>query len=305
MNWLNYHHLFYFWTVAREGSIARATETLQLAQPTISAQIRALERALGHKLFAKKGRSLVLTTEGEAVFRYAEEIFSLGRELVETMRGHGSGDHQRLAIGVSDSLPKLTTYRLLEPALRIQPQPRLYLRFDKTDKLLAELSIHALDLVLTDRPMAPGVRVRAFNHLLGECSVTVFGVPELARRYRDNFPACLQQAPLIVPTSNAALRQSLDQWFDTNRIAPKIVAEVEDLAMLQVLGQQGLGLFVAPRVVEAEVTRQYSVEIVGRLEAVRERFFAISIERRLKHPAVLAISDAARRELFFERVRKD
>jgi LysR family transcriptional activator of nhaA len=295
---LNYHHLLYFYVVAREGSIARATKVLDLTQPTISGQLRTLEQALGEKLFERRGRNLVLTERGHVIYRYAEEIFSLGDELIRTLQGQPTSGPLRFAVGVSDSLPKLTTYRLLAPALALQAPMRLLLRIGKTDQLLADLSIHALDLVLADTPINPGVKVRAFNHLLGECDVTVFATAALADKYHRNFPRSLQDAPFLLPTQGTALRRSLEQWFEVENIHPAVAAEVEDMALLQVLGQEGLGLFAAPTVVEDEIRRQYRVEPIGRIEAVRERFYAISIDRKLKHPAVLAISKAAKGSLF-------
>lgn len=295
---LNYHHLLYFYVVAREGSIARATTVLDLTQPTISGQLRTLEQALGEKLFERRGRSLVLTETGHVIYRYAEEIFSLGDELMRTLAGQPSSGPLRFAVGISDSLPKLTTHRLLAPALALQAPMRLLLRIGKTDQLLADLSIHALDLVLADTPINPGVKVRAFNHLLGECDVTVFTTATQAEKYRRNFPRSLHDAPFLLPTQGTALRRSLEQWFEAENIHPAVAAEVEDMALLQVLGQEGLGLFAAPTVVEDEIRRQYRVEPVGRIEAVKERFYAISIDRKLKHPAVLAISKAAKSSLF-------
>lgn len=299
-DWLNYHHLYYFWTVAREGSIAAATVRLGLAQPTISAQLRSLEKAFGQRLFVRQGRNLTLTEAGRAVFRYAEEIFALGRELSQAMRGAPAtiGDRpRRLAIGISDALPKLTTFRLLEPALRFDPPFRFRIRSDKAERLLQELSVHSLDLVLTDAPMPPSVKVRAYNHLLGECDVTVFGRADLAARYRPDFPRSLHGAPFLLPTPDTALRHSLDDWFRAAGPEPQVVGEVEDLAILQVLGRHGMGLFAAPSVVTDEIRRQYEVEVVGVLPAVRERFYAISIERRLTHPAVVAIRESARNRL--------
>jgi len=295
---LNYHHLLYFYVVAREGSIARATTVLDLTQPTISGQLRTLEQALGEKLFERRGRNLVLTETGHVIYRYAEEIFSLGDELMRTLQGQPTTGPLRFAVGVSDSLPKLTTYRLLAPALALQTPMRLLLRIGKTDQLLADLSIHALDLVLADTPISPGVKVRAFNHVLGECDVTVFATAAHVDKYRRNFPRSLHDAPFLLPTQGTALRRSLEQWFEAENIHPAVAAEVEDMALLQVLGQEGLGLFAAPTVVEDEIRRQYRVQPVGRIEAVKERFYAISIDRKLKHPAVLAISKAAKSSLF-------
>lgn len=298
-NALNYQHLLYFWVVAREGSVARATRVLNLAQPTISGQIRVLERTLGERVFARRGRHLVLTEVGEVVFRYADEMFTLGRELRETLAGLPvAGRPARFAVGVSDALPKLTTVRLLAPALTPPDRFRFVLRIGKTEQLLADLAVHALDLVLADAPVPPTVSVRAFNHLLGESHVTVFGTAELTQRLRRGFPRSLDGAPFLIQTANTALRRSLDQWFAATNIRPAIVGEVEDIALLQTLGQQGIGVFAAPSVVQEEIRRAYSVRAVGRLEAVRERFYAISVERKLKHPAVVAISERARTELF-------
>ena len=298
MAWLNYHHLLYFWTVARLGSIARATRELNLTQPAISAQLRTLERSLGERLFARSGRSLVLTEVGQLVFRYADEIFTTGRELQETLAGRPSGRPVRLTVGAADAMPKLLTYRLLEPALTGAEPVRLVLREDDPERLLADLAIHALDLVLADAPVPASVKVKAHSHLLGECGVTVFGAPALAARRRRGFPRSLDGAPFLLPTTNTVLRRSLDQWFAAEGVRPDAVAEIEDSGVLKAFGQRGLGLFAAPSAVEAEVRRQYGVRVVGRTDAVRERFYAISVERRITHPAVLAITRAARRDIF-------
>lgn len=298
VDWLNYHHLLYFWTVAKKGSVSKAAATLHVAQPTVSAQIRSLERSLGQRLFERQGRFLKLTTEGEKVFRYSDEIFSLGRELLQTVKGDSQAAPQRFRVGISDALPKLTTYRLLEPALVMQPAFRLHVRIDKTERLLGELAVHAVDIVIADSPMMPSLRVRAFNHLLGETSVSIFGAATLARTYRKDFPRSLHGAPLLLQTTNTSLRQSLDQWFDAHNIEPSIAGEVEDMAMLQTLGEHGLGLFAAPTVVRREVCRRYNVVWIGELERVREKFYAISVERRISHPAVRLIAEQAKRRLF-------
>lgn len=298
MEWLNYHHLLYFWVVAREGSIARACEKLYLTQPTISAQLRALERSLGEKLFTRVGRTLVLTEVGQVVFRYADEIFSLGRELTDTLKGRARGRPVRFLVGVVDVLPKLIAYRLLEPALRLTEPVHIVCREDKPDRLLADLAVHELDLVLADAPIGPTIKVRAFNHLLGECGVTIFGTAQLAGAYRRNFPRSLNGAPLLLPTDNTMLRRSLEQWFAAEDIHPLNAGEFEDSALLKEFGQSGAGLFPAPSVIEPEIQGRYGVQLVGRLEGVRERFYAISVERKLKHPAVVAISEAARQKLF-------
>jgi LysR family transcriptional activator of nhaA len=298
MAWLNYHHLLYFWTAAREGSVTKACAVLNLTQPAISAQIRTLERSLGEKLFEKRGRHLALTETGRMVYRYADEIFTIGRELQETLAGRPSGRPARLAVGVVEALPKLVAYRLLEPALRGPDPVHLVLHEDRLERLLGELVLHTLDIVLSETPVPPSAHVKAFSHPLGECGVTIFAAPALADAHRRRFPASLDRAPFLLPTENTTLRQSLDQWFARQGITPKAVAEIEDSAVLKVFGQAGMGLFAAPSAVEREVRRQYSVRVVGRIAEVRERFYAISVERRIRHPAVLAITSAARHEIF-------
>lgn len=298
MEWLNYHHLLYFWVVARKGSIVRASQELNLAQSTISGQIRVLEEEVGDKLFMRVGRNLALTDTGRMVYRYADEIFTLGRELREALQGRGTDRPMRVAIGITDVLPKLVAYRLLEPALHIEGAVQLTCQEGKLEQLLAELAVYNLDVVLSDAPVGPLVKVRAFNRLLGECGVSFFGVSSLAAAYRQHFPQSLQQAPLLAPTDNTVLRRNLDQWFDAQGLYPTIVGEFEDSALLKVFGQQGIGLFTAPSVIEAEVKRQYNVEVIGRVEAVKERFYAITVDRQLRHPAVIAMSDAAQQNLF-------
>jgi LysR family transcriptional activator of nhaA len=298
MERLNYHHLFYFWTVAREGSVARAAAHLRLAQPTLSGQIRALEGALGEKLFERAGRGLRLTEMGRMVFRYADEIFALGRELAESVKGQPSDRPLRLAVGVADALPKLVAYRLIEPALALPRPVRLVVHEQSTERLLAALALHELDVVLTDRVAPPGVSVRAFNHLLGDCGATLFAAPKLAVKYRRGFPRALDGAPFLLPGETSTLRRALEQWFEKQRIRPRIVGEFDDSTLIKVFGQAGEGLFAAPSIIESSVRKQYGVAIVGRLDRVRERFYAVSAERRLKHPAVIAITESARRELF-------
>ena len=297
MEWLNYHHLLYFWTIVREGSVSAAAAELRLAQPTISGQLRGLEEHLGEKLFHRTGRRLTLTETGRVVFRYADEIFGLGRELMDTLKGRPTGRPVRLVVGVADALPKLIAYRLLQPALQLPEPIHLVCREDRSDRLLAELAVHALDLVLADTPIGPTAKVRAFNHLLGECSVTFFAAPRLAT-HRRGFPRSLDNAPMLLPTDNTALRRSLDHWFDAQQIRPRIVSEFEDSALLKVFGQEGGGIFAGPSVIEREIQRQYGVRVVGRTDAVRERFYAISVERRVNNPAVIAICATAREKLF-------
>jgi LysR family transcriptional activator of nhaA len=298
MEWLNYHHLLYFWVVAREGGLTQAGKVLHLSHPTLSGQIRALEDSLGEKLFTRVGRRLVLTEAGHMVFGYADEIFSLGRELLDTVKGRSAGRPVRLDVGVVDVVPKLVVRQLLDPALHLPERVRLVCREGTYEKLLVDLSMHELDVVIADAPIPAGSSVRAFNHLLGECGVGVFGTRALARTYRRGFPGSLDQAPMLLPLDHLPLGRALNQWFDAAGIRPSVVAEFEDSALLKVFGADGVGLFPAPLAVEASVCRQYDVELVGRIEDVKERFYAISAERRLKHPALVAIFDRARHELF-------
>ncbi|MEY3288626.1 MAG: hypothetical protein RLZZ419_868, partial [Pseudomonadota bacterium] len=294
----NYQHLFYFWNVAREESITRACEKLHLAQPTISGQLTVFEEAVGEKLFYKNGRKMALTDTGRLVFRYADEIFSLGQELTNTLKGRPSGQPLRLILGVADALPKLVVYRLIEPVFRLPEPVQIVCYEDKAERLMAEISLQSIDLVLSDAPLAQSSSANVFNHLLGECTVTVFGTPQLAAVYRPDFPRSLTGAPFLLPTSNTALRRSLDQWFDTENIHPKIQAEIEDSALIKTFGSGGAGLFVAPTTVETEIQSQYNVEIIGRIDAVKERFYAITARRKMKHPAVTAVLENAREKLF-------
>lgn len=298
MDWLNYHHLMYFWLAAREGSVSRAAERLHLAQPTVSSQIRKLEQSVGSDLFERSGRKLLLTETGQLVYRFADEIFGLGQELQEVLRDRDREEVRRLLVGVPDVLPKLVVYRLLQPALRLDLPIQLVCYEGKQPDLLAELALLRLDVVLADAPLAAETRVRAFNHLLGECGITVFGTPELAKRYRRDFPQSLHQAPLLLPTQNTSLRRQFEQWLDQRQWRPRVIHEFEDSAILKVFGQEGHGLFLVPTAIEKEVARQYAVRVVGRIPEIVERYYAISVERRLKHPAVVAISEAARTELF-------
>jgi LysR family transcriptional regulator, transcriptional activator of nhaA len=298
MEWINYHHLLYFWTVVREGSISLASRKLRLAQPTISVQLRSLEKQLGEKLFQRSGRQLVLTEIGRLVFSYAEDIFTLGQELVETLQGRPSGRPLRFTVGITDAMPKLIAYRLLEPALRMQQPVRLICQEGKPRQLMSELMTHGMDLVLSDAPAHPDLRIKAYSHLLGECGVRIFGTAELSAKMRKNFPKSLDGAPMLLPTTGAELRRSLDQWFEKHAIRPRVIAETADSALMMVFGSTGVGVFPAPTAIEEQVRRQFDVRPLGEVEGVRERYYAISIERRLKNPAVVVISETARTELF-------
>jgi LysR family transcriptional activator of nhaA len=298
MRRLNYHHLFFFWTVAHEGTIARACARLHLTQPTISGHLRALEKALGHPLFARSGRTLALTATGRETFRYAEEIFTLGRELEQVVRDGRPERPARLLIGVADTLPKEVTYRLIEPALDLSEPVEVVCDHGPPHELLARLAVHALDVILADAPASPGAKVRAFSHLLGECGLSFVGTPELAAVHGPGFPNSLDGAPFLLPAEGTTMRRSLDQWFDAQGVRPRVRGEFSDVGLLKVFGQNGAGVFAIRTAVEAETEQQYGVRLVGRAESLRERFYAITAERRVKHPAVLAITAAARERLF-------
>jgi LysR family transcriptional activator of nhaA len=295
---LNYHHLFYFWMVAREGSIASACEQLDVSQPTISAQIRSLERSLGLRLFDREGRGLVLTDAGRVAYRYADEIFCLGRELRDAIAGRPAGHPLRLSVGVIDAMPKLVVYQLLEPALHLEEPVRIVCTEGKVEELLGDLARHRLDIVLADAPLAPGAAVRAYNHQLGECGVTLFATRDRAEVYRDQFPDSIDGAPMLLPAEHTTLRRSLGHWLDSHGIRPMIIGEFVDSALMKTFGHAGAGIFPAPSVIERQVCEQYGVAVIGRIDAVREQFYAISIDRRLKHPAVVAVFESARRDLF-------
>lgn len=298
MEWVNYHHLLYFWLVAREGGLVAAGKVLSLSHPTLSAQVHALEDHLGEKLFTKVGRKLALTDMGRVVFRYADEIFTLGREMVDTVKGRSTGQPLRLDVGIVDAVPKLVVRRLLQPALSLPEPVKVVCYEDSYEKLLADLALHTLDIVIADSPVPSGSSVRAYNHLLGETAVSLFGVRSLARAFTKGFPKSLEGAPMLLPLESSPLRRALNQWFHRHGVKPRVVAEFEDSALLKVFGGDGLGLFPAPAVVDDAVCRQYGVQVVGRAPEVRERFYAVSVERRLKNPAVTAITDTARQELF-------
>ncbi|KJV07035.1 transcriptional activator NhaR [Methylocucumis oryzae] len=298
MERLNYQHLYYFWVVAKQGSISKACEILHLAQPTISGQFAVFEQHIGSQLLRKEGRKLVLTDTGRTVFNYAEEIFTLGRELTQTLKGHHTDRGLRLHLGITDALPKLVAYRLIEPLLRQAEPVQIYCYEDKTERLLAEIALHAIDLVLSDMPATPASGARLFNHLLGEAKVGVFATPSLGVRYQDNFPRSLNGAPFLLPTTNTALRRSLNQWFDSQELSPVVKAEVENSALLKTFGAAGVGLFFSPIIVANQINQQYGTVLLGQIEGVVERFYAITAQRKLKHPSVAVILANAQQGLF-------
>ena len=298
LEWLNYHHLLYFYTVAKEGSVSRAAKLLRLAQPTLSGQIRKLEHAFDEKLFERRGRTLALTEVGRVVYRYAEEIFAVGGELMDALRGRPTRRSPRLLVGVANAVPKLVVHRLLSASHLLQHGHQVVIREGSQEEILAGLAAQGFDLVISDAPLTSQIKVRAFNHRLGESSATFFAAPALARRHRGRFPGCLDGAPMLLPTDNSALRRALEKWFQEVGVRPRVVAEIEDSALLKVFGQHGAGLFAAPTVVANEVKRQYGVHAIFEARDVTESFYAITAERRIKHPAAIAIAEAARERLF-------
>ena len=298
MEWINYHHLLYFWTVVRAGSIGRASEQLRLAPPTISAQIRSLEQNLGEKLLLRSARGVQTTEMGQVVYRYADDIFSLGREMLDTVRGRPTGRPLQVVIGIADVLPKEISHALIAPALQLREPVQITCREDNQEHLLAQLSIQELDVVLSDTPIGPPAKVRAYNHLLGECGTTFFATPELSRKYRRRFPEVLGELPMLLPATNTTVRRALDQWLESLQIRPVVVGQFEDFALLRRFGEAGAGVFAAPSLLEKQFRQERKLRVVERVDTVRNRFFAISVERKLKHPAVVAICETARHELF-------
>jgi len=298
MEWLNYHHLLYFWTVVRAGGIQKASEQLRVSPPAISAQLKLLEEQVGEKLLTRSGRRLVLTETGRTVFSYAEDIFTLGREMMDVVKNRPVGRPLRLDVGVVDVMPKVVVQTLLEPALHLRESVRIICREATSDLLLARLATHELDVMLSDSPVDPSLKIRAYSHLLGECGVIFAAGQKTAARYSRNFPNSLNGAPMFLPTDNTALRRNLDFWFESSGIRPLVLGEFEDYALLRAFGETGAGVFPLPSVVEPQIRKQKSLRTIGVTNQVRTQFFAISAERKLQHPAVVAIRNAARQELF-------
>jgi len=295
---INYKHLRYFWAVAREGGVARASERLHLTPQTISGQLSLLEEHLGVDLFSRVGRNLELTDSGRLVLSYADEIFSLGGELEEVIHQLPDDRPQLFRVGVVDVVPKSIAHRVLQTALQMPEPVRMVCREASLDMLLAELAVHRLDLVLADRTIPSTISTRGFSHKLGECAVSFFATEKLKKKLKGDFPRCLDGAPILLPGSGTQLRSGIDKWLDKNRIHPRMVAEFDDSALMKVFGQEGAGVFIAPAAIEAEVEWQYQVTAIGRVDEVKERFYAISVERKVTHPVISAVVEAARESLF-------
>jgi LysR family transcriptional activator of nhaA len=285
MEWLNYHHLLYFWTVARTGSISAASKELRLASPTISNQIRKLEDNLGEELLRRSGRKLVLTDMGRIAMRYADEIFSLGQEFTSTMKERPTGRPLRFCVGIADVLPKVIAFRLIEPALRLSTPVHLICREDRPDHLLADLAVHDVDVVLSDSPASPAANIRAFNR------------PKKLAFLKKGFPRSLDGAPFLLPLDNTALRRDLDEWFHSQKLRPAVMGEFADLALLRVFAEEGFGAFAVPTVMEDQM-RRYGFYKIGSTNKMTVRVYAISVERQVRHPAVVAVCETARNSLF-------
>lgn len=298
MRHLNYNHLQYFWTVAREGSVAKAAEALHLTPQTISGQIKVLEQNIGQPLFERVGRRLAMTETGRIVYAYAEEIFAIGAELASTVRGNLPNTASTLVIGIVDSMPKLIAERIVMPAIGREPPLCVRCHEGSLSALLADLAVHKLDLVLSDQPVPRGLGIRAYDHALGQSGLTFFAPKGKARGYKGKFPDSLNGARMLLPTQHSALRRRLDDWFEVNKLAPVIVGEFDDSALLKAFGEAGAGLFAAPTAIEAEIMRMYRANPIGRTDDITESYFAISAERRLSHPAIVSITEAARAGLF-------
>jgi len=290
---MNYNHLFYFWTVARHGAVSKASIELQISPPTISEQLRKLEESLGAKLFERAGRGLRLTDAGQTTFAYADRIFLLGRGMMEATPGSRPGESTRLVVGVSQSVSKLVAHRLISAALKSDKSLRLVCLEDRTEALLARLALHRADVVISEAPLPPTVSVRAFSHLLGRCSVSIVGAARI--RPKARFPQCLDKAPFLMPEANTPLHHSLQNWFAAKGVRPVVVGEFSDSAMLSLFGEKGAGMFAVPSIVEREVKEKCGVSLVGRISEVAEEFYAITRDRRITHPAIAAISQAAQK----------
>ena len=294
MEWLNYHHLRYFWVVAKEGSLKKAAEKLHVSQPSISEQVKELEAAVGEPLFRRSGRSNVLTDAGQIVLRYAEEIFGLGAELMRAVKQRPGLQSLRFYVGVADAIPKLVVNDMLKPALSMPQTVHVICREGKMEDLVAQLAAHRLDLVLADEPASSSLKFRTFTHLLGESGICFCAAPRLAARLRKGFPRSLHDAPALLPTESTAMRRCLERWFQERQIRPRVVAEFDDAALMKVLAVDGRGFAPIPTVVADEAIGRYQLKKIGSTQECKEQFYAITAERRIVHPAAVAITQNAK-----------
>ena len=296
---MNFKHLHYFWATAKAGGIMRAGEQLHITPQTLSGQIKLLEERLGCALFRKSGRRLELTEEGRVALSYADQIFGLGAEM-ETAIGQARAGGQVLdcRVGIADSVPKSIAYRLLEPALEVQQQVRLICHEGKFEDLLAQLAVQRLDLVVADEPMNKQLSVKAFNHSLGTTAMSFFCTASLKKTLKGSFPDNLNGAPMLVQGATSAMRRRMELWLTENELHTRTVGEFDDAALMKAFGREGRGVFMSPTVLERETCDQYDVKVLGRTDELVEEFYAVSVERRIKHPCVAAITQAARSRLF-------
>lgn len=295
---LNYNHLLYFWTVAREGSIARASDVLNITPQTISGQIKVLEASIGSPLFNRSGRGLTLSETGRVVNVYADEIFTVGNELAQTIKNRTIEHSTELTVGIVDSIPKLIAYRTLSPSLQLEDEFKIICIEGDLESLLAELSVHRIGLVLSDRPIPTGLNVKAYSHLLGESQVSFFGHNNISKVYQDDFPNSLNNAPMLLPRQFSQLRRSLDDWFELNGIVPKVIAEFDDSALMKAFGEAGVGIYPAPDAITEHIENMYNAKKIGVIKDIKESYYAISPERKIKHPGVKKITDFARAKIF-------
>lgn len=295
---LNYKHLRYFWVVAHEGSIIQASQKLHVTPQTISGQLSLLEARMGNPLFERIGKSLKLTETGRLVLSYADEIFDLGRELTDVLRGAPAVGPSEFIVSAASALPKTVVHKIIQPALELKQEISLTCKEGPVEAILAELAIHKVDMVLSDTPVTSAFSIKAYNHKLGESGLTFFASAALAKRYQKNFPASLDKAPMLMPTKQYAIRQAVDYWLDENNIYPQVTGQFDDSALMKSFGQAGLGVFYMATLIEKEICRAFNVKIIGRTQQVKQPFYAISAERKVKHPAVAAICESARADLF-------
>ena len=300
MEWLNYHHLRYFWTVARKGGVRKAAEELHVSQPSISAQLRLLEESLGQKLFRRSGRNLVLTETGQLVLNYADEIFSAGRELMNAVKQRPGKHPMRVNIGLTDAFPKLIAFQILRAAFRSEAAVHMICREGEIGPLVSHLQAHRLDIVLADEPASSALKAKTFNHRLGRSGITFCAVPSLAAKLRRNFPQSLNGAPALLPTQNMGMRAALETWFDSKAIRPRLVGEFEDSALMEVCSTGGRGFTAVHTVVDRAALKHFGLRVIARVDECGTDFYAITAERRVKHPAAVAITEHAYSSVFAE-----
>lgn len=298
---LNYKHLHYFWVVANEGSIVKASQKLHITPQTISGQLSLLEERMGHTLFAKSGRSLELTETGRLVHRYSNEIFELGKELNQVLRGSPAMGASDFIVSAASALPKTIVHKIIEPVLDLPLEINLTSKEGPISNILADLAVHEVDLVLTDTPLTSAYNIKAYNHLLGESDITFFAAPDLAKTIEKPFPQCLNDAPILLPTKQNAIRQTYDLWIERLNVFPRIKGQFDDSALMKAFGQSGLGIFFMPSIIEREICDNFHVEVIARTNEITQPFYAISAERKVKHPAVVAIYEAAKNKIFMSR----